>query len=68
MSLLSNREIGDGFKNAERRLEALLAECTEDKRFTKGLLHGKLEMLKDLQFILQSRNRDALERLVNGKV
>jgi hypothetical protein len=25
-------------------------------------------MLKDLQFILQSRNRDALERLVNGKV
>lgn len=68
MSLLSNREIGDGFKEAEKRLYALIEATSEDKRFTKGLLHGKLEMLKDLQFILQSRNRDALERLVNGKV
>jgi hypothetical protein len=49
-------------------LEALLTECPQDKRFTKGLIHGKLEMLKDIQFILQNRNRDALERLVNGKV
>jgi hypothetical protein len=68
MTFLSNKEIGDGFKDAERRLEALLTECPQDKRFTKGLIHGKLEMLKDIQFILQNRNRDALERLVNGKV
>lgn len=68
MTMLSNKEIGDGFKEAEKRLSALLQECPEEKRFAKGLLHGKLEMLKDLQFILQSRNRDALERLINGKV
>jgi len=68
MPLLTNRQIEAGFRDTERRLEALLRECAEDKRFTKGLIHGKLEMLKDIQFILQSRNRDALKRLVGGKV